>query len=39
LCLLSTVRYSYPAGWSGKGLGQQANLNGKVIASRAYFRY
>ncbi len=30
--------YSYPAGWPAGGLGDSANNNGKIIASRAYFR-
>ena len=30
--------YSYPVGWPAGGLGLTANNNGKIIASRAYFR-
>ncbi len=30
--------YSYPAGFPAKGLGSTENNNGKIIASRAYFR-
>jgi len=30
--------FSYPAGWPAGGLGDPANNNGKIIASRAYFR-
>ena len=30
--------YSYPAGYPAGGLGLTANNNGKIIASRAYFR-
>jgi subtilisin family serine protease len=30
--------WTYPAGWPEGGLGDEANNNGKIIASRAYFR-
>ena len=30
--------WSYPPGWPAGGLGDSANNNGKIIASRAYFR-
>ena len=30
--------FSYPAGWPPGGLGYQDNNNGKIIASRVYFR-
>lgn len=30
--------FDYPAGWPAGGLGDSANNNGKIIASRAYFR-
>ncbi|MCP4360706.1 MAG: S8 family serine peptidase, partial [Chloroflexi bacterium] len=30
--------WSYPGGWPAGGLGDAANNNGKIIASRAYFR-
>ncbi|MEJ2749946.1 MAG: S8 family serine peptidase, partial [Anaerolineae bacterium] len=30
--------FSYPAGYGPNGLGDPANNNGKIIASRAYFR-
>lgn len=30
--------FTYPAGWPAGGLGDAANNNGKIIASRAYFR-
>lgn len=30
--------YSYPAGWPSDGLGDSQNNNGKIVASRAYFR-
>jgi len=30
--------YSYPEGWPANGLGDAANNNGKIIASRVYFR-
>jgi subtilisin family serine protease len=30
--------FSYPSGWPPNGLGLTANNNGKIIASRAYFR-
>lgn len=30
--------FNYPAGWPSGGLGDSANNNGKIIASRAYFR-
>ncbi len=30
--------WSYPGGWPAGGLGDSANNNGKIIASRAYFR-
>lgn len=30
--------WSYPEGWPAAGLGDPANNNGKIIASRAYFR-
>ena len=30
--------WSYPTGWPAGGLGDAANNNGKIIASRAYFR-
>lgn len=30
--------YSYPEGWPANGLGDSANNNGKIIASRVYFR-
>ena len=30
--------YSYPDGWPALGLGDAANNNGKIIASRVYFR-
>jgi len=30
--------WSYPVGWPVNGIGDAANNNGKIIASRAYFR-
>jgi subtilisin family serine protease len=30
--------YDYPEGWPDGGLGDSSNNNGKIIASRAYFR-
>ena len=36
--MFSGVGYSYPEGWPAGGLGLTANNNGKIIASRAYFR-
>ncbi len=30
--------FSYPSGWPSDGLGLTANNNGKIIASRVYFR-
>lgn len=30
--------WAYPAGWPAGGLGDTSNNNGKIIASRAYFR-
>ncbi|MCA9981881.1 MAG: S8 family serine peptidase, partial [Anaerolineales bacterium] len=30
--------FDYPEGWPAGGLGDSANNNGKIIASRAYFR-
>ena len=30
--------FNYPPGWPAGGLGDSANNNGKIIASRAYFR-
>jgi len=36
--MFSGVGWSYPAGWPQGGLGLSANNNGKIIASRAYFR-
>jgi minor extracellular serine protease Vpr len=36
--MFSGVGYSYPAGYPAGGLGLTANNNGKIIASRVYFR-
>ncbi len=36
--MFSGVGYSYPTGFPSHGLGLTANNNGKIIASRAYFR-
>jgi subtilisin family serine protease len=36
--MFSGVGFSYPAGYPAGGLGLTANNNGKIIASRAYFR-
>jgi len=36
--MFSGEGWSYPAGWPKGGLGLKDNNNGKIIASRAYFR-
>jgi subtilisin family serine protease len=36
--MFSGEGFSYPPGWPVNGLGNQANNNGKIIASRVYFR-
>ncbi|MHB1357889.1 MAG: S8 family serine peptidase, partial [Anaerolineae bacterium] len=36
--MFSGEGWSYPVGWPSKGLGLTSNNNGKIIASRAYFR-
>lgn len=36
--MFSGEGWSYPAGWPDGGKGMTANNNGKIIASRAYFR-
>jgi subtilisin family serine protease len=36
--MFSGTGFSYPVGWPAGGLGLKANNNGKIIASRAYFR-
>lgn len=36
--MMNGTGYSYPAGYGPNGLGLTANNNGKIIASRAYFR-
>ncbi len=36
--MFSGAGYSYPAGYPAGGLGDTNNNNGKIIASRAYFR-
>ncbi len=36
--MMNGAGYSYPPGYAPNGLGLTANNNGKIIASRAYFR-
>ena len=36
--MMNGAGYSYPPGYGANGLGLTANNNGKIIASRAYFR-
>ena len=36
--MMDGTGYSYPASYGPNGLGLTANNNGKIIASRAYFR-